>query len=85
MEEKRDFLCEAEVMKKFEHTNIVQLLGVCTLSEPLLTVMEFMLYGKMPGVNPISGRGGCFYPPLGFSLNISQTAWARILKNSDFS
>ena len=27
-------------------------------------------------VNPISGRGGggCFYPPLGFFLNISQTA-----------
>ena len=46
MEEKRDFLSEAEVMKRFEHTNIVQLLGVCTLSEPLLTVMEFMLYGK---------------------------------------
>ena len=46
MEEKRDFLSEAEVMKRFEHDNIVQLLGVCTLSEPLLTVMEFMLYGK---------------------------------------
>ena len=29
--------------------------------------------------------GGCFYPPLGFFLNISQTAWARILKFSDFS
>ena len=25
-------------------------------------------------LNPISGRGGCFYPPLGFFLNISQTA-----------
>ena len=35
--------------------------------------------------NPISGRGGCFYPPLGFFLNISQTVWARILKFSDFS
>ena len=29
--------------------------------------------------------GGCFYPPLGFFLNISQTALARILKFSDFS
>ena len=29
--------------------------------------------------------GGCFYPPLGFFLNISQTVWARILKFSDFS
>ena len=45
MEERRDFLSEAEVMKKFDHTNIVRLLGLCTLAEPLLTVMEFMLYG----------------------------------------
>ena len=29
--------------------------------------------------------GGCFYPPLGFFLNISQTDWAKILKFSDFS
>ena len=33
----------------------------------------------------VAGGGGCFYPPLGFFLNISQTAWARILKFSDFS
>ena len=32
----------------------------------------------------VAGGGGCFYPPLGFFLNISQTAWARILKFSDF-
>ncbi|XP_037084864.1 uncharacterized protein LOC119105504 [Pollicipes pollicipes] len=47
LEEKLDFLSEAEVMKQFNHTNIVQLLGVCTLSEPILTVMEFMLYGDL--------------------------------------
>ena len=35
-------------------------------------------------VNPISGRG-VFLSTLGFFLNISQTAWARILKFSDFS
>ena len=33
----------------------------------------------------VAGGGGCFYPPLGFFLNIFQTAWARILKFSDFS
>ena len=31
-------------------------------------------FGCINGFNPISGRGGCFYPPLGFFLNISQTA-----------
>ncbi|XP_054282459.1 gamma-aminobutyric acid type B receptor subunit 1-like isoform X2 [Macrosteles quadrilineatus] len=46
-EEKLEFLCEAEVMKRFEHANIVKLLGVCTKNEPTYTVMEFMLYGDL--------------------------------------
>ncbi|PSN54801.1 hypothetical protein C0J52_02008 [Blattella germanica] len=47
MEEKLDFLSEAEVMKRFDHKNIVKLLGVCTKTEPVYTIMEFMLYGDL--------------------------------------
>ncbi|KAM7283533.1 atrial natriuretic peptide receptor 2-like [Ixodes scapularis] len=47
VEEKLDFLCEAEMMKRFDHKNIVRLLGVCTSGEPVYTVMEFMLYGDL--------------------------------------
>ncbi|KAF0308852.1 Insulin-like growth factor 1 receptor [Amphibalanus amphitrite] len=47
LEEKLNFLSEAEMMKQFNHKNIVQLLGVCTRSEPILTVMEYMLYGDL--------------------------------------
>lgn len=46
-EEKVDFLSEAEVMKRFDHKNIVKLLGVCTKSEPVYTIMEFMLFGDL--------------------------------------
>ncbi|CAK9812828.1 Insulin-like peptide receptor [Anthophora plagiata] len=46
-EEKLDFLSEVEVMKRFEHKNIIKLLGVCIKNEPVLTVMEFMLYGDL--------------------------------------
>lgn len=46
-EQKLDFLGEAEVMKRFEHKNIVKLLGVCTKNEPVYTIMEFMLYGTL--------------------------------------
>ena len=46
-EEKIDFLSEADMMKRFEHRNIVKLLGVCTRNEPVYTVMEFMLYGDL--------------------------------------
>ncbi|KAK8784170.1 hypothetical protein V5799_009462 [Amblyomma americanum] len=47
IEEKLDFLSEAEMMKRFDHKNIVRLLGVCTTGEPVYTVMEFMLYGDL--------------------------------------
>ena len=35
------------MMKRFDHKNIVKLLGVCTRIEPVYTVMEFMLYGDL--------------------------------------
>ncbi|XP_076631100.1 uncharacterized protein LOC143346666 [Colletes latitarsis] len=47
MDEKLDFLSEVEVMKRFDHKNIIRLLGVCIKGEPVLTVMEFMLYGDL--------------------------------------
>ena len=47
VDEKIDFLSEAEMMKRFDHKNIVKLLGVCTRTEPVYTVMEFMLYGDL--------------------------------------
>uniref|UniRef100_A0A8D8NPL4 Gamma-aminobutyric acid type B receptor subunit 2 n=4 Tax=Culex pipiens TaxID=7175 RepID=A0A8D8NPL4_CULPI len=46
-EDKVDFLSEAEAMKRFDHNNIVKLLGVCLQTEPVYTVMEFMLYGDL--------------------------------------
>ena len=47
VDEKIDFLSEAEMMKRFEHKNIVRLVGVCTRQEPIYTIMEFMLYGDL--------------------------------------
>ncbi|XP_055645042.1 uncharacterized protein LOC129780610 isoform X2 [Toxorhynchites rutilus septentrionalis] len=46
-EDKVDFLSEAEAMKRFDHNNIVKLLGVCLQTEPVYTIMEFMLYGDL--------------------------------------
>ncbi|CAO1344089.1 unnamed protein product [Diamesa tonsa] len=47
IEDRLDFLSESESMKKFEHKNIVKLLGVCLNAEPIQTIMEFMLYGDL--------------------------------------
>ncbi|KAL7042350.1 hypothetical protein ACKWTF_001105 [Chironomus riparius] len=46
-ENRLDFLAESEIMKRFDHKNIVKLLAVCLQKEPLCSVMEFMLYGDL--------------------------------------
>ena len=45
VDEKLDFLSEAAMMKRFNHKNIVRLLGVCTRNEPIYNIMEFIFYG----------------------------------------
>lgn len=47
IEDRLDFLSEAECMKRFDHRNIVKLLGVCLQTEPIYTIMEYMLYGDL--------------------------------------
>lgn len=46
-ESKLDFLSEAEAMKRFNHEHIVKLLGVSLQTEPVYTIMEYMLYGDL--------------------------------------
>ncbi|KAL7648141.1 UNVERIFIED_CONTAM: hypothetical protein RMT77_000042 [Armadillidium vulgare] len=46
-ENKLDFLGEAEMMKRFDHKNIVKLIGLSTRIEPIYMIMEFMLYGDL--------------------------------------
>lgn len=46
-ESRLDFLAESEIMKRFEHKNIVKLLAVCLQKEPLYMLSEFMLYGDL--------------------------------------
>ena len=45
--EKISFLSEAEMMKTFNHPNVIKLFGVVTRGEPLMNIMEFMLYGDL--------------------------------------
>lgn len=46
-EDRLDFLSEAEAMKRFDHANVIKLLGVCLQTEPIYAIMEFMLYGDL--------------------------------------
>lgn len=47
VDDRLDFLCEAETMKRLDHPNIVKLLGVSLDSEPIYTIMELMVLGDL--------------------------------------
>ena len=45
--EKKKALKEAELMKKLQHDKIVRLWCICTIDEPMLIVMEYMVNGSL--------------------------------------
>ena len=45
-----DFLSEAQILASFNHNNIIKLLGVVTIQEPLLMVLEHVPYGSIRDV-----------------------------------
>lgn len=42
-----DFLAEATIMKEMKHSNLVQLLGICTREPPYYIITEFMPNGNL--------------------------------------
>lgn len=42
-----DFLQEAKLMHKLRHRKLVQLLAVCTVTEPILIITELMIHGAL--------------------------------------
>ena len=42
MQDMDKFLKEAEILKQYEHPNIVQLIGVCAEKDPIYIIMELM-------------------------------------------
>ena len=45
--EVKDFVQEAQVMKKIHHPNLLQLYAVCTIGEPIYIVTELMKFGSL--------------------------------------
>lgn len=43
----KDFLAEAQIMKKLRHTKLIQLYAVCTLEEPIYIITELMRNGSL--------------------------------------
>jgi len=43
----KDFLAEAQIMKKLRHPKLIQLYAVCTQDEPIYIVTELMRHGSL--------------------------------------
>uniref|UniRef100_A0A1E1XKZ7 Tyrosine-protein kinase n=1 Tax=Amblyomma sculptum TaxID=1581419 RepID=A0A1E1XKZ7_AMBSC len=51
----KDFLAEAQIMKKLRHQKLVQLYAVCTLEEPIYIITELMKHGSL--LEFLQGKG----------------------------
>ena len=45
--DRSEFLAEADVIRKFEHPNLIQLYAVCSEGEPIYMVTELMKHGSL--------------------------------------
>lgn len=43
----KDFLAEAQIMKKLRHNKLIQLYAVCTVEEPIYIITELMKHGSL--------------------------------------
>lgn len=53
----KDFLAEAQIMKKLRHSKLIQLYAVCTLEEPIYIITELMKNGSLLEFLQGKGRG----------------------------
>lgn len=53
----KDFLAEAQIMKKLRHCKLIQLYAVCTLEEPIYIITELMKNGSLLEYLQGKGRG----------------------------
>lgn len=51
----KDFLSEAQIMKKLRHQKLIQLYAVCTLEEPIYIITELMKNGSL--LEFLQGKG----------------------------
>ncbi|XP_004520572.1 uncharacterized protein LOC101461722 isoform X2 [Ceratitis capitata] len=51
----KDFLAEAQIMKKLRHIKLIQLYAVCTVEEPIYIITELMKHGSL--LEYLQGKG----------------------------
>ena len=78
----RDFLAEAQIMKKLRHPKLIQLYAVCTLEEPIYIITELMKNGSL--LEYLQGKGRTLKMPQLIDMSAQIAAGMAYLESQNY-
>ena len=78
----KDFLTEAQIMKKLRHPKLTQLYAVCTLEEPIYIITELMKYGSL--LEYLQGKGKLLKLPQLIDMSAQVAAGMAYLESQNY-
>jgi len=78
----KDFLTEAQIMKKLRHPKLIQLYAVCTLEEPIYIITELMRNGSL--LEYIQGKGRTLKLPQLIDMSAQIAAGMAYLESQNY-
>jgi len=78
----RDFLAEAQIMKKLRHPKLIQLYAVCTLEEPIYIITELMKHGSL--LEFLQGKGRTLKMPQLIDMSAQIAAGMAYLEGQNY-
>ena len=78
----KDFLSEAQIMKKLRHPKLIQLYAVCTLEEPIYIITELMPNGSL--LEYLQGKGKLLKLPQLIDMSAQVAAGMAYLESQNY-
>ena len=78
----KDFLKEAQIMKKLRHPKLIQLYAVCTLEEPIYIITELMKHGSL--LEFLQGKGRTLKMPQLIDMSAQIAAGMAYLEGQNY-
>ncbi|CAB4061622.1 FRK [Lepeophtheirus salmonis] len=78
----KDFLAEAQIMKKLRHPKLIQLYAVCTLEEPIYIITELMKHGSL--LEYLQGKGRTLKLPQLIDMSAQIAAGMAYLESQNY-
>jgi len=78
----KDFLAEAQIMKKLRHQKLIQLYAVCTMEEPIYIITELMKNGSL--LEYLQGKGRTLKLPQLIDMSAQIAAGMAYLESQNY-